>query len=146
MNEQVINLPGGVDWIVQAWRMPPEAAKAEFERIQSESAGKKQNFSIWRTMYPHDQSFHMIVLCARRENLPVVQGATPVELDRENAIRFALRRARTGLDGMKQDGLGVTNEAVDHIEQLMRYGEDSPVLIDPATGGVVPYKPPAGGS
>lgn len=138
MKEQVVALPDGGEWIVQAFRLPPDEAKAEFDRIEEGSLHKKGNFSIWRSMYPHDRTMHMIVVCARREHLPTVHGEN-VEIDERNAQLFALRRAKTGLDGL--------NAGQTEVEQLARYGVDAPVRIDDKTGDVFPYvEPPAGGS
>lgn len=133
--EQVIPLPDGGEWIVQAYAFSPAEAEAEFKRIEKGSRGKGENFSIWRTMYPDKPEMHMIVLCARREHLPRILGGDPVEIDMGNARAFALRRAKTGVDGAP-DALAHGETTV---EQRMHYGVDTPVIVDPATGDVKPY-------
>lgn len=127
--EHVIPLPEGRSWVVIAYEFPtPEQARIEWERIEFGSRGQKGDFSIWRTMTP-DKEHHYIVVCGAREKLPEVRDGTPAEIDPRMADDFALRRARTGLDAIEAG-------EKDHIEQRMRYGEDTPVRIDPGTGRV----------
>lgn len=125
-------LPDGGSWIVRAFSFETaDQARAVWEEIEEGSRGKKANFSIWRSTNP-ERTEHFVVVCARREHLPEVPG-TPYDLDYENARMFALRRARVGAD---HEALGVRK----HLEQEMRYGEETPVTINPETGGVDPYR------
>jgi len=119
-------------WVVRAYDFPTnEEAKAAWESVHSEWKGNEGDFSIWRTRLS-DDSAHLVVLCGRRETLVEV-GGKPFPMPYAEAEQFARRRARVAFEGLEA--------GKKHVEQEMRYGEDSPVRIDPRTGDVVPYRP-----
>lgn len=123
-------LPGGGIWMVCAYEFPDEqSAGVVWERIEKESRGKRENFSIWRTTTP-DRSQWFIVTCGEPQHLPIVEGI-PCALDYDQARSFVIRRARTGMDAFEKN-------PTDHFENRTRYGSH-PVTIDPETGGVKPY-------
>lgn len=134
IEDRVIPLPGGGTWIVRAFQyQTADEARVVWEKIEEESRGKRENFSIWRTTNP-ERTEHFVVVCGRPGNLPEVEGGKPYRLDRRIADDFALRRARTGMDAFAKN-------PDEHFEMRARYGEDHPMKIDPETGGVEPYKP-----
>lgn len=127
---RVFPLRNGKVWMVCAYEFPDEqSAGVVWERIEEESRGKHDNFSVWRTTTP-DRSQWFVVICGEPRHLPFV-GGEPSLLNYEQARNFVIRRARTGVDAFVKN----PNE---HFEQRTRYG-DHPVTIDPATGEVEPY-------
>ena len=132
MTDHVIALPGGVEWAVRARSFAGrEEARGEWERIQYEYRDKEEgNFSLWTTTNP-EQTVYLVVACGRRGELPEITGE-PYELHPDHVRHFALRRARVGLDAVEA-GVG-------HLHHEERYGLEEPMVIDPMTGQVVPYR------
>lgn len=131
--EYAFPLPDGREWVVRAYEFANEAESADaWEKLHGEWAGSHGNFSIWRTTDP-DFSRWLLVVCGEAKNLPMEVGGTPFQLHPENAMEFALRRARAGMDAFDED------PTAEWFEQTTRYGKDTPMTIDPSTGKVRPW-------
>lgn len=122
-----------LEWHVRAYYyLDVEKAASEWQRIESESLGRRAEFSVWRTMHP-DEEGQYIVLCGRLEKLPEVRGGELTLLDERTAMQFVRRRARVARDTF------IEHPEAEHMDQRARYGEDSPVVID-EEGDVRPYR------
>jgi hypothetical protein len=132
--EQRFPLPGGLEWIVQAYSYPTlEEARAAWKEIEEATRGEQENFSMWVTQTP-DRSENFLIVCGAEGKMPDIGSGTPHLLEFEEAKQFVLRRAKFGMDSVAKYGVDT------HISHRRRYGPENPMVIT-GEGDVAPYEP-----